>query len=235
MLVAQDTGQFNLLLVKDEPEPLQSGFFNHLSMIYKMVMLPNNTDEPDYNFMLGTNNGIAILQISKANLQLKLSREHYFQGKVINNLLAYNDRIVAFEYDTNELRLVDRKTKEESKRPWVGETTLCVTGVQMVPGFHPRENSIIFIREPNGVHMVNSQTWHISTLINVSDGSAKFPDLSLLQVVAGDDHQLVVYTLDKADKVLIKRTYSHILKYCLQTASLRSSMSKPENLTRRLE
>ena len=83
--------------------------------------------------------------------------------------------------------------------------------------------------------MVNTQTWHISTLINVSDGSAKFPDLQLLQVVAGEDHSLVLYTMDKADKVLIKRTYSHMLKYCLQTASIRASCSRPESLTRRLE
>ena len=63
--------------------------------------------------------------------------------------------------------------------------------------------------------MVNTQTWHISNLINVSDGSAKFPDLNLLQVVSGEDHSLVVLTMDKADKVLIKRVYSHMLKYCL--------------------
>jgi len=59
--VAQDTGQFNLLKVQDEPEPTSSGFFNHLSMVYKMVMLPNNRDDPDYNFILGTNDGIHIL------------------------------------------------------------------------------------------------------------------------------------------------------------------------------
>ena len=166
---------------------------------------------------------------------MKISKEAYLIGKVVNHLLVYSTRIVAFEYDSRELRLIDRKTKEESKRPWTGDTTLCVTGLQLVPGFHPRENSIMFIREPNGVHMVNTQTWHISTLINISDGSAKFPDLSLLQVVKGEDHSLVLLTMDKADKVLIKRTYSHMLKFCLQTASLRASCFKPEFLTRRLE
>ena len=50
--------------------------------------------------MLGTNNGIYILQISKANLSMKLSKEHYFEHKVINHLLAYGTRIIAFEYDT---------------------------------------------------------------------------------------------------------------------------------------
>ena len=83
--------------------------------------------------------------------------------------------------------------------------------------------------------MVNTQTWHISTLINISEGSAKFPDLHLLQVVSGDDHSLILYTMDKSDKVLIKRTYSHMLKYCLQTASIRASCSRPEVLHRRLE
>jgi len=111
---------------------------------------------------------------------MKLSREHYLPGKVINHLLPYNQRIIAFEYDTQDIRLIDRKTKEESKRPWIGNSQLCVTGMQIVPEFHSRENSIIFVREPNGVHMVNTQTWYISTLINIDDGCAKFPDLSLL-------------------------------------------------------
>ena len=111
---------------------------------------------------------------------MRLSKEAYLPGKVVNHLLAYKTRIIAFEYDTRHLILIDRKTKEISQRPWTGEQNLCVTGMQLVPGFHPRENSILFIREPNGVYMVNTQTWHISTLINISDGSAKFPDLSLL-------------------------------------------------------
>ena len=95
--------------------------------------------------------------------------------------------------------------------------------------------SIIFVREPNGVHMINTQTWHISTLINTSDGSAKFPDLSLLEVEESDDHQLIVYTLDKKDKELVKRSYSHLLKYCLQTASIRASCFKNESLRKRLD
>ena len=83
-------------------------------MIYTMVMLPINQDEPDYSFVLGTNNGINILLINKGNLSMKLSKEAYLPGKVINHLLCYNMRFVAFEYDTRELRLIDRKTKEVS-------------------------------------------------------------------------------------------------------------------------
>ena len=98
-------------------------------MIYKMEMMPNDTQDPDYNFVLGTNNGISVLQISKANLSMKLSKESYFVGKVINHLLIYSTRIIAFEYDTQQFRLIDRKTKETSVRPWTGSTTLCVTGL----------------------------------------------------------------------------------------------------------
>ena len=205
-------------------------------MIRCMVKEPDDSDCADYNFVLGTHDGIAFLNIKKDNQAMRLSRESYFKGKIINRLLAYkHHRIVAFEYDAKDLRLIDRKTRETSVRPWPGNENMCVTGMQLVPDFHPRENSILFIREPNGVYMVNTQTWYISKLINIADGSAKFPDLSLLQVVAGEDHSLVMLTMDKADKVLVKRTYSHMLKYCLQTASLRASCARPEQLTRRLE
>lgn len=37
-------------------------------MIYKMVMLPNDTEDPEYKFVLGTNNGISILKINKGTL-----------------------------------------------------------------------------------------------------------------------------------------------------------------------
>ena len=67
------------------------------------------------------------------------------------------------------------------------------------------------------------------------DGGAKFPDLQLLDVAEAEDHQLVVLTMDKQDKVLVKRTFSHMLKFCLQTACLRSSCFKSEALRKRLE
>ena len=76
--------------------------------------------------------------------------------------------------------------------------------------------------------MVNTQTWTVTTLINMSDGAASFPDLSLLHVEAGEDHELVIYTLDKRDKVLVRHSYSHMLKFVIQTASIRASQSKAE-------
>ena len=131
--------------------------------------------------------------------------------------------------------MIDRKTKEVSDVPWLADCPIYCTGLQWAPSFHPTELSIVFIRDPNGVHMLNTQTWHSQTLINVSDGSAKFPDLSLLEIADGSDHTLMIYTVDKTDKILIKRTYSHMLKYCLQTASIRANCFKPEALRKRIE
>ena len=110
-----------------------------------------------------------------------------------------------------------------------------MTGLTWAPGFHPTEMSIIFVREANGVYMLNTQNWHISNLINFSEGSAKHPDLSLLEIVDSFDHKLIVYTLDKKDKVLVKRSYSHLLKFCLQTASIRASCFRADFLRKRLE
>ena len=73
------------------------------------------------------------------------------------------------------------------------------------------------------MHLVNTQTWQVTTLINMSEGAASFPDLSLLHVDAGEDHELIVFTLDKLDKVLIRHSYSHMLKFVVQTASIRAS------------
>ena len=88
--------------------------------------------------------------------------------------------------------------------------------------------SVFFVRGTNGVHMVNTQTWHVTTLINLDEGGATFPDLSLLYIEAGEDHKLIVFTMDKGDRVLIRRTYSHMLKFCIQTACMRVSCEHPE-------
>jgi len=42
ILVAQDTGKFDLLKAQPEPVSVSNGFFNALSMIYKMEMLDND-------------------------------------------------------------------------------------------------------------------------------------------------------------------------------------------------
>ena len=71
--------------------------------------------------------------------------------------------------------------------------------------------------------MVNTQTWNVTTLIHLAEGAANFPDLSLLLVEADEDHRIVVYTMDKRDSVLVRHNYSHMLKFCIQTACVRAS------------
>ena len=173
-----------------------NGLFNHLSMIYKMEMCENNPEDPEYRFILGTNDGIAFLQINKQTLSMTIARETHLKGLVVNNLLVRNDRIIAFVHDHQKFYLIDRKTRDVVEMPWLANSPICCTGLQWAPGYHPREMSVIFVRGTNGVHMVNTQTWHITTLVNLHDGGAKFPDLSLLQIEAGEDHRLVVYTCD---------------------------------------
>lgn len=46
-------------------------------MIYKMEMLPNDIEDPDYRFVLGTNAGIAFLKINKNDLTMTLSNEKH--------------------------------------------------------------------------------------------------------------------------------------------------------------
>jgi len=217
-----------LLKLEAQPAAVSNGFFNHLSMIYKMEQLASDMDDPNYNFMVGTNNGIAILLISKNALSMTLSKESYLAGKVVNNFLTRGPTIIACVHNDDKFYLVDRKTREVTEVAWPLQSALCCTGLQWAPGFHPREMSFFFVRGANGIHLVNTQTWHVTTLINMSEGAASFPDLSLLLVEAGDDHSIVIYTLDKFDKVLVRHSYSHMLKFCVQTASVRASQSKAE-------
>ena len=86
-----------------------------------MEMLPNDLDHPDYQFMVGTNNGIAILKIAKSDFAMTLSKEKYLEGKVVNNFLVRDNKIVAFEYNQMKFRLIDRKTKEVSEVAWLNE------------------------------------------------------------------------------------------------------------------
>ena len=78
---------------------VSNGFFNALSMIYKMEMLDNDLSVPDYRFMVGTNNGIAILKIDKTTYAMSLAKEAYLQGHVINNFLVRGSRIIVFEHN----------------------------------------------------------------------------------------------------------------------------------------
>ena len=197
-------------------------------MIYKLIMLPNVVDEPVYQFVVGTNNGIAFLNINKNTFAMNLSRESYLTGKVVNNLLIRGQKIVAFEHNQHKFHLIDRKSQEVTNMHWLQSQEICCTGLEWVPGFHPTEMSFIWVRGTNGVHLLNTQTWHITTLISITHGSASYPDLSLLALAAGEDHKLEVFTVNKKDKQLVKRSYSYMLKYCLQTASIRATGSKPD-------
>lgn len=236
IVVGQDTGRFNLLkLSHGEPEPVSDGFFNQLSMIYKLIMLPNVVDDATYNFVVGTNNGIAFLNINKSTFAMSVTREHYLTGKVVNNLLIRGQKIIAFEHNQQKFHLIDRKSQEVINMNWLQSQEICCTGLEWVPDYHPTELSFIWVRGTNGVHLLNTQTWHITTLISIAEGSASYPDLSMLAVTASDDHKLEVFTVNKKDKLLVKRSYSYMLKYCLQTASIRASNSKPDALRRRLE
>ena len=154
-------------------------------MVYKMQMLHSETNDPDYQFILGTNNGIAVLKINKTTYEMSLSKEVWLAGKVVNHLLARGSRILAFVHDHKKYFLIDRKSKEVVEQSWFDDQPISCTGIQWAPGFHPTEMSIVFLRDSQGVHMLNTQTWHVSTLINMAEGAAKFPDLSLLRVVEG--------------------------------------------------
>lgn len=199
-----------------------------------MVMLPNDTEDPEYKFVLGTNNGISILKINKGTLQMSVMKKNILPGVVVNNLLVRGKHIIAFLHDSAKYCLIDIKTKDVSEMTWLEERQTCCTGLQFAPDFHPDEMSIMFVRDESGVHMINTQTWHISTLINMAQGGDKFPDLSLLEVASTEDHRTLIFTMDKNDSVLVKRSYSNMLKYCLQTASIRSSCFKSEALRKKL-
>ena len=88
-------------------------------MIYKMEMLPNDIEDPDYRFVLGTNAGIAFLKINKNDLTMTLSNEKHLQGKVVNHLLIRGNKIIAFVHDDNKIHLIDRKSKDVSTIPWL--------------------------------------------------------------------------------------------------------------------
>ena len=205
-------------------------------MVYKLEMLDNDFDSEAYRFICGTNNGIHIITVHKQTGEIKLNtRNNWLTGRVVNQMLVRGDMVIAFIYDYHKFKLINIKTNQTSEFPWLKDTPILCTGLKWAPNFHPSENSIIFIRDPNGVHMINTQTWHIQTLINICDQGAKFPDLNLLEVVEQDDHEITVITVNKADKFLVKRTYSHMLKYCLQTASIRANCFKSELIRKRLE
>ena len=87
---------------------------------------------------------------------MSLSREKHFEGKVVNNLLIRGNNILAFIYEEKKFRLIDRKAKITTDVPWLSDQPIYCTGLQWAPDFHPRENSIAFIRDPNGIYIINT-------------------------------------------------------------------------------
>lgn len=226
LLCVQDTGKFDLLTFTEEPKSVAQGFFNNLSKIQTIIQLPNDPDDANYIFVIASIVGIYFLTVSKENFQMKLTKECYLKNKVVNKILLRGKFIVAFVHENAKFYVIDREKKDViHDQKWPYEDLLSCTGVDFAPAYHPEEMSIIFLRDPKGIRIINTQTWHVSTLIRIEDGE-KFADLKLLQVESEDDHGITIYTFDKNDKQLVKKSFSKLLKYCLQTTSLRASTKK---------
>ena len=85
--------------------------------------------------------------------------------------------------------------------------------------------SFVFLRDDHSIKLLNTQTWLVSELVELGEG-LNFPDLQLFEVIQEGDNQISVFTVKgKNNGTLVKRTYSHLLKYCLQTASIKASAS----------
>ena len=226
LLCAQDTGRFDLLTFENQPTSVSQGFFNNLSNIQGIQELPNELDDPTYNFMVVTLVGIYFLKIAKDNLAMSLTNEVYLKNKPVNKALFRGRFIIAFIHEHTKFFIIDRSKKEViHDQKWPYEDSIACTGAVFAPGYHPDEMSIILVRDSKGIRIINTQTWLVSTLIRLEDGE-KFADLKLLETEQGDNHEIVIYTLDKNDTVLVKKTFSKLLKYCLQTTSLRSYATK---------
>ena len=159
--------------------------------------------------------------------------------------------LVAFIHGASHFVIINRETMSFSEVAWPYNRVLNCTGAFLCPNFHPDELSFIFVRDQTSIHAVNTQTWHMSTLVNLKGEGAKFADLNLLEVhlasaepihkdeVVWDErerqHELVFFSLDESDSKLVKRKYSYLLKYCLQTSSLRAGTFKKEKLRKKVK
>ena len=69
-----------------------------------------------------------------------------------------------------------------------------------------------------------------SELVEVGEG-LKYPDLQLFEVMQEGDNLISIFTVKgENNEQLVKRTYSHLLKYCMQAASLQASALANEPL-----
>ena len=63
----------------------------------------------------------------------------------------------------------------------------------------------------------------MTELVEVGEGM-KYPDLQLLRVTCDRENQLTILTTKGPhNEKLVKRTYSELLKYCMQVASVKTS------------
>ena len=96
-------------------------------------------------------------------------------------------------------------------------------GSSMCPGFHFDELSFVFVRDESTIKLINTQNWVVTELVEVGEGM-KYPDLQLLRVTVDRENQLTILTTKGPhNEKLVKRTYSELLKYCMQVASVKTS------------
>lgn len=222
LICCQFTGHIDIITASETPETKSHGFHNALSNIFKIEKIPTKEDKK-FKFALATNNGVGILAIMKGDLKQKLDSEKYLTGKVINNLIVSKNHLLAFPHDSNSYALIDRDRKVCEDMKWPLEKKTCVTGAAMTPDFHADENSFVFVKDEATVKLINTQTWLVSELVEVGEGM-KWPDLQLFEVLQEGDNQIAIFTVKgKNNGQLVKRTYSHLLKYCMQTASIKAS------------
>ena len=105
--------------------------------------------ETNYRFLIASNNGIAVLKISKADFKMTLSKkESYLKGQAVNLLLSITkSTLVAFIHGASHFVIINRETMSVSEVVWPYNRVLNCTGAFLCPNFHPDELSFIFVRD----------------------------------------------------------------------------------------
>ena len=223
VLCCQDGGEVKLLSVEEVPNILSKAVHNSLGIIYKMEKLPPEEKDASYKFAVATTNGVAVLKVKKKDKAITLDSKLYLKGKVINNLIVSRRSILAFQHEAPHFHLIDRESSKTEEKAWPCNRKSCIIGAQLAPDFHADEMSYIFVRDESTIQLINTQNWLVSELVEVGEGP-NFPDLQLFEVTQDSENQITIFTTKgKNNEQLVKRTYSHMLKYCMQTASMKAS------------
>ena len=207
--------------------------------------MPSKKNDKVFEFALGSNDGVGIIKFSMERKKVKGEMvitgvapslvKSYLKEKVINNMISAGNLILAFEHQSSHYYLIEHKVgilgggAKEITMNWPHET--CIIGACMAPDFHSTENSFILVRDNESIMLINTQSWNVSKLVEVGQGMTQYPDLQLFEVSEDSHDNISVYTV-KGDTngQLIKRTYSHLLKYCMHNASVKISNSQKHNL-----